>query len=388
MMHPPADAGPDLEGFLPNGPGPDTRCFSLGVPARGELGFFGYDLRPPEDGEALVRTLFSGISAGTELTYVKGTDPAFTARRDPELGLFVHGEAARRYPVTTMGYMECAEVVESRRDDLVVGQRVASAYGHRSLHVLDAGAVVAPVPEGLDPVLATYLAQMGPIAANGVLHAAAELAPGPDPELGAGVRDRHVLVTGAGVVGLLTALFARRGGAAAVAVADPDPSRLAVAAALGLEAVDAATEPALWAKQRWVHGPRDRGADVVFQCRGRAAVLHQALRSLRPQGVVVDLAFYTEGASDLRLGEEFHHHGLTVRCAQISRVPRGLAATWDRGRLAAETAALLLEEGRAVREHLVTDVVPVEQGPAVVGQLARRERQALQVVLDFTASPG
>ena len=362
----------------------DPRCFSLGVPARGRLGFFGYDLAPVRDGEALVRTLYSGVSAGTELTFVKGTDPAFTARRDPELGLFVHGEPARRYPVTTMGYMECAEVVESRRDDLAVGQLVGSAYGHRSLHVLDAGAVVVPLPAGLDPVLGVYLAQMGPIAANGVLHAAAELAPGPDPELGAGVRDRHVLVTGAGVVGLLTALFARRGGAAAVAVADPDPTRLAAAAALGLEVVEG-TEPALWCKQRWVHGPRDRGADLVLQCRDRAAVLHEALRSLRPQGVVVDLAFHTGGAADLRLGEEFHHHGLTVRCAQISRVPRGLATTWDRGRLAAETVALLLEEVAAVREHLVTDVVPVEQGPQVVGQLARRERRALQVVLDFTA---
>jgi threonine dehydrogenase-like Zn-dependent dehydrogenase len=391
----PDDVDPDLETFLPDGPGPDTPRFSLGVPARGELGFFAYDLAEPQDGEALVRTLWSGVSAGTELTFVKGTDPAFTSRRDPELGLFVHGEPARRYPVTAMGYMECAEVVESRRDDLAVGQLVGSAYGHRSLHVLGAGAVVVPVPDGLDPVLGIYLAQMGPIAANGVLHAAAELAgvsgparlntAGSGPALGDGVRDRHVLVTGAGVVGLLTALFARRGGAAAVAVADPDATRLRAAEALGLQVVEGG-DPASWCKQRWVHGSRDRGADLVFQCRGRPEVLHQALRALRPQGVVIDLAFYTEGAADLRLGEEFHHHGLTIRCAQIGRVPRGLAATWDRGRLAAETAALLLAEGPAVREHLVTDVVPVEQGPEVVGQLARRERHALQVVLDFTAS--
>ena len=373
--------------LLPDGPGPDVPCFSLGVPARGELGFYACEVPAPQDGEALVRTLYSGVSAGTELTYVKGTDPAFTSRRDPELGVFVAGEPARRYPVTAMGYMECAEVVESRRDDLVVGQVVASAYGHRSMHVLGAGAVVVPVPDGLDPVLGVYLAQMGPIAANGVLHAAAEYAPGPDPALGDGVRDRHVLVTGAGVVGLLTALFARRGGAAAVAVADPDPTRLAVATALGLQVVDPATEPSRWCKEQWVHGPRDRGADLVLQCRGRSAVLHEALRSLRPQGVVIDLAFYTEGAADLRLGEEFHHNGLTVRCAQISRVPRGLGATWDRGRLAGETAALLLETGPAVREHLVTDVVPVGQAPTVVAELARRERQAVQIVLDFTTAP-
>jgi threonine dehydrogenase-like Zn-dependent dehydrogenase len=372
--------------LLPHGPGPEVPCYSLGVPAQGELGFFALDLPDLEDGQALVRTLYSGVSAGTELTYVKGTDPAFTSRRDPELGVFVPGEPARRYPITAMGYMECAQVVAARRDDLVEGQVVAGAYGHRSMHVLGRTDVVVPVPDGLDPVLGVYLAQMGPIAANGVLHAAAELAPGPDPGLGDGVRDRHVLVTGAGVVGLLTALFARRGGAAAVVVADPDPVRLAAAAGLGLDVVAAEDEPSRWCKDAWVHGVRDRGADLVFQCRGRPAVLHEALRALRPQGVVVDLAFYTEGAGDLRLGEEFHHNGLTVRCAQISRVPRGLAGSWDRDRLAAETAQLLLAEAAAVRAHLVTDLVPVEQAPEVILQLVRRERQALQIVLDFTGS--
>ena len=52
---------------------------------------------------------------------------------------------------------------------------------------------------------------------------------------------------------------------------------------------------------------------------------------------MVDLAFYQGGAPDLALGEEFHHNGLTIRCAQIGRVPRGTAHLWDRRRLAAET---------------------------------------------------
>jgi threonine dehydrogenase-like Zn-dependent dehydrogenase len=226
---------------------------------------------------------------------------------------------------------------------------------------------------------------MGPIAANGILHAAAELAPGPDPALGDGVRGRTVLVTGAGVIGLLTALFARAHGAAAVAVADPDPFRLATAAALGLEVVDeTATESGRWCKETWVHRSRDRGADLVFQCRGQAAVLHEALRALRPQGTVIDLAFYTGGAPELRLGEEFHHNGLTIRCAQIGRVPRGLAGVWNRQRLAAETILLLIAEQAAVRERLVSDVVPLREAPEVILELARRERRALQVVLDFT----
>ncbi len=53
--------------------------------------------------------------------------------------------------------------------------------------------------------------------------------------------------------------------------------------------------------------------------------LHTALKALRPQGTAIDLAFYQGGADALRLGEEFHHNGLSIRCAQINRVPRGLA---------------------------------------------------------------
>ena len=367
-------------------------CRSLGVAAPHELAFFELPVPAVEPGGALVHTWFSGLSSGTELTYVKGTNPAFTSRMDPDLCAFVPGDGARRFPVTAMGYMEVGEVVESRREDLPVGTVVAAAYGHRSCHVVAGADHVVPVPADLDPVLGVFLAQMGPIAANGLLHAAAEFRPHPAPTLGDGVRDRCVLVTGAGVVGLLTALLARRHGAAAVAVADPDPRRRAVAAALGLElagelAGEPAGEPAgeawRWCKDAWVHNHRDRGADLVFQCRGRDAVLHDALRSLRPQGVVIDLAFYQGGASDLRLGEEFHHNGLTIRCAQINRVPRGLAGSWDRRRLSEETVALLRADGPAIREHLVTDVVPVDDAPELIGQLVRRERHALQIVLDF-----
>jgi threonine dehydrogenase-like Zn-dependent dehydrogenase len=360
-------------------------CLSLGVRAPFELEVFRLELPAPRAGEVLVRTLYSGVSAGTELTYVKGTDPGFTSHRDPERGVFVPGEPSRTYPVRSMGYMEVGEVVESHRPDLPVGTVVGSAYGHRSCHVLGEGALAVPLPDGVDPLVGIYLAQMGPICANGVLHATAELAPSEDPALGDGVRDRNVLVTGAGVVGVLTALFARLHGARSVVVADPDPARLATAASLGLQVLDEReTSASEWCKQEWVHGAADRGADLVLQCRARSSVLHEALRALRPQGTVIDLAFYTGGADDLRLGEEFHHNGLTIRCAQINRVPRGFAHRWDRPRLALETGRLLQAYDAALAEHLVTDVVPFSAAADVILAIARGERPPGQVVVDFT----
>jgi threonine dehydrogenase-like Zn-dependent dehydrogenase len=179
-------------------------------------------------------------------------------------------------------------------------------------------------------------------------------------------------VTGAGVIGLLSALLAVRHGADEVLVLDPSPDRRAVATALGLSALADAEDAWLAIKQRWRHGPGDAGADVVLQCRGHDVSLATGLKALRPQGLVVDLGFYQAGAGRVRLGEEFHHNGLSVVCAQISRVPRGMAAAWPRAALAAVTLDLLRERGTDIRTHLVTDVLSFEEGPRLLADLAER----------------
>lgn len=212
---------------------------TLGVAGPASWGSSPTSRRTPEDGQVRVDTLFSGLSAGTELTLVKASNPYLHASSDAAAGVFREGAPARRYPVQSMGFMEAARVVESRTPAVAVGDVVALNYGHRAGHVLDpVSSVVTVLPAGLAPLLGIYVAQMGPICASGLLQAATE--PGVVAErlgevgLGDGVRGRRVLVTGGGDVGLLTGLLARVHGAAEVALSDPDPGRLAVAEALGL----------------------------------------------------------------------------------------------------------------------------------------------------------
>jgi threonine dehydrogenase-like Zn-dependent dehydrogenase len=348
---------------------------------------------PPEpplpEGHADVRTLYSGLSAGTDLSFVKGTHPSLHTGWDAELGLFDEHRPAQGYPVRRWGYMQVAAVTESRDPAYRNGDLVAMTYGHRGAYRADPRSDrMVRLPAGFDPLLGIYVAHMGPICANGLLHAAADAHGADVRSLGDGVRDRMVVVTGAGVVGLLTALFARRHGAGDVVLVDPTPERRAVAEALGFEVLDpAAADPAVLLKTRWRHFPGDRGADVVFQCRGRPASLALALRVLRPQGTVIDLAFYQDGAEAVWLGEEFHHNGLAIRCAQIGRVPRGLGHGWDRERLSAKTIDLLCgPDGAAVRKHVVTDVVPIEQAPELLWRLVHRRRHVLQAVFTFGGS--
>jgi threonine dehydrogenase-like Zn-dependent dehydrogenase len=353
---------------------------SLGIESEGKAYTFDYEEGPPADGHVRLDTLYTGLSAGTELTFLKNTNPYFHSRFDGERGVFVQGEPDLHYPVPFLGYMEVARVSETRAHGFADGEVVATTYGHKTGHTADPFRdLLVKLPLELDPVLGIFVAQMGPIAANGILHADADLLGQNVPALGAALKDRRVIVIGAGTVGFMTALFARSFGASEVIITDPSDFRRGKAEAMGLVAMP---EEEAWqhAKARWHDGAGSRGADVVFQTRAHAGSLHTALKSLRPQGSVIDLAFYQGGSEHLRLGEEFHHNGLNIRCAQINRVPRGLGSQWDRRRLAQATVDLLVADGAAIREHMITHIIPMTDAPAFLGNLVGTRPDFLQVV--------
>ncbi|HEU5055264.1 MAG TPA: hypothetical protein VFU21_02010 [Kofleriaceae bacterium] len=72
------------------------------------------EVAAPAAGEVLVRTLYSGISAGTELTAYRGTNPYLIKTWDPERRLFTGGGSAERpsYPLVGWGYEEVGQMVE------------------------------------------------------------------------------------------------------------------------------------------------------------------------------------------------------------------------------------------------------------------------------------
>jgi threonine dehydrogenase-like Zn-dependent dehydrogenase len=359
------------------------RVYHAGFRAPGQAEIFHYDEEGVPEGCFRVRTLFCGISTGTELTHFTGTNPYLHARWDDHLKLFVEGEQSAEYPLPFSGYMQVGKVEAPQTSAVRSGQIVGMSYGHKTGHTVDPRAeIYFPLPDDIDPILGIYVAQMGPICANGILHADEEAYGGMVPELGVGVRERNVLVCGTGVVGLLTGMMCRWAGAAEVAVVGRNPWKLGVAESLGMIPVNTCeVDPGVWAKERWHDGAETRGAHAAFQCSGSDELLHHALRALEPQGTVVDLGFYQGGAGNVLLGREFHHNGLKHICAQIGRVPRKLSAQWDRRRLAAETIAFLRDEGDAVCRHLITHTFPFYEAQEAFDLLAGDGKRVLQVVL-------
>jgi L-iditol 2-dehydrogenase len=106
----------------------------------------------------------------------------------------------------------------------------------------------------------------------------------------AGVSPRdHVLVTGAGPIGLIAAQTARAYGASAVAVTDVNKHRLEVAARFGLTPIDVSDTPLA-----------DAGlaADVLIECSGNGRATSDAIRTLAPAARVVLVGM---GGDEIRL---------------------------------------------------------------------------------------
>lgn len=336
--------------------------------APGEVALVPADRAPLVPGSVRVRTWYSGISAGTELTAYRGSNPYLTRTWDTERRLFVDGEPTFSYPVEGWGYSEVGEVVEVADgvDAPAVGDVVHGIWGHRSEAVLPADAVRWRTWTGQDALSGTF-ARVGSIALNAVLAGEVRLG------------DR-VAVFGQGVIGLLATRLATLAGADVVAV-DTVPKRLETARAMGavhaVEAVDAGA-----AVRDWSGG----GVDCAIELSGSDRALHEATRSVVVDGTVVASGFYQGGAQHLRLGEEFHHNRVRIVASQISGTPVALGPRWDQPRLV-RTFMEQVRRGHVDARSLVTDVVDAADAAAVFRRLDAGDPDVLQSVLRFPAAP-
>ncbi|SCK19000.1 2-desacetyl-2-hydroxyethyl bacteriochlorophyllide A dehydrogenase [Streptomyces sp. WMMB 714] len=331
-----------------------------------------HESEPLPPGHLRVRTRYSGISAGTELTAYRGTNPYLTRTWDPEARLFREGAAGIAYPVTGWGYSEVGEVTEVSPEsaDLpgtpAVGDLVWGIWGHRSEGVVPVERMAGhTLPGGLKP-LAGAFARVGAIAYNAVL--GAEIHLGED-----------VAVFGQGVIGLLTTRLAQLSGARVTAV-DALDVRLAHAREHGAEITLNAREDEV--AERVHEATGGRGADSAIEISGAYPALHEALRSVAVGGRVVASGFYQGEAAGLRLGDEFHHNRAQLICSQIGGVPQQLAGRWSVERLQ-QTFLRLVAEGKVEVEPLVSHVVPAADAAEAYTLLDERPAEALQIVLEF-----
>jgi 2-desacetyl-2-hydroxyethyl bacteriochlorophyllide A dehydrogenase len=336
-----------------------------------ELAFEPLELTPLAADEVRIRTLYSGISAGTELSQYRGTNPFMNRRWDETARLFVaSSEPSWRYPVRNLGYEEVGEIVElgNAVTDVRVGQRLFGTWGHRSHHVARSEfARDRLLPQDADPRIGIF-SHIGAVALNGVHDAALRMGD-------------LVVVFGLGVPGQIVAQAARASGATVVGV-DPVQQRRDLALQLGADRVLDPTAASI--AELIKSETRGRGADVCIEVSGAAPALAEAIRTVAYASRVVAMGFLQGEARGLMLGEEFHHNRIELICSQISGVSPAASHRWNKLRLW-QSAVRLQYEQRLNLLPLITHTVAFAEAPALFARIDAGEPGMLQSVLTFGA---
>lgn len=248
------------------------------------------ELRPEtlpdvREGQVRVRSLFGGISRGTERLVFHGRVPfsQHDAMRCPhQAGEF---SLPVKYGYIAVGVIEAPE---DRR-----GEQVFLLHPHQTSMVVSEQDVVA-LPAGLDPALAVLAPNME-TAVNAVWDARA-------------ASGTAATVIGAGVVGLLVAWRLQQQGVE-VELVDINPRRRSVAAQLGLGLVSP--------------DEASRERSLVVHASGSEAGLCSALEITATEGTILELSWYGDRRVSLPLGAHFHAKRLTIQSSQVGTVSPG-----------------------------------------------------------------
>ena len=285
--------------------------------------------------------------------------------------LFVADREAISYP-QALGYEWFGEIIEVGSDvsGYKIGDRVHLPRPHRETQTfnpqeMETLGIAEPLPDTIAPEQAVFLASIS--IALQAIH---------DAQIKVG---DHVLIFGAGVLGLLTVQLARLNGATRIDVIDPVATRRAIATTLGAtRTLDPANTDI--GEEIKADSP---GADVAIEFSGQYSALHQAIRSLRMAGLVVAAGFYQGGASALNLGEEWHHNRITMLSSTRAwGNPHRQYPLWDRPRLR-HTAIQLLVDNRLQLDTLLTHKIDFTEVESAYRLIDSGEEDVLKVALVY-----
>jgi len=326
-------------------------------PARVELETF--ELPDPAPDQILVRNSCTQVSAGSEANFLRFGPQSYGLPDDT--------------PRANIGYMAVGSIVAlgSEVKGFAIGDRVTtgSAHASHSLVSVRPGAAIDPVPEGVSDEIAGF-ASLGDVALHGVRRANLQI-------------DQAVVVFGLGMVGQLVLQLARISGAYPLIAIDLVNERLELARKSGAtHCINAGQDNVVERVKALTNGA---GAEAVFHCAQAANILQTAMECTADRGAVI-LTGSPPGIAQIRLKEELLRKELRITGTYESGLNTA-HVYWPWTRQRNRRACLrLMASGQLKVAHLVTDVLPADQAPAMYRRMLENSQGWLGIVFRWSAT--
>lgn len=324
--------------------GASSSATALWYVAAGECALNAAALPEPGPRDCLVRTLWSGVSRGTERLVCEGRVPV--SEHERMRAPFQDGSFP--FPVK---YGYCAVGRVDAGPEEMIGRTVFCLHPHQDRFVVPCDRLTL-VPDAVP-------------ARRAVLGAHMETALNAHWDAGSGPADKIVIV-GGGVVGLLVAWLAARLPGAEVTLVDIEPGRASLAARLGFGFALPAEAPV--------------DADLVFHASATAPGLATAIAAAGMEARIVELSWYGEGAVPAPLGGAFHARRLQLVSSQVGTLAPSRRPRWDHARRSAAAMALLADERL---DALITSEIAFADAARTMPSVLSSEGTGLMTVLRY-----
>jgi Threonine dehydrogenase and related Zn-dependent dehydrogenases len=322
-----------------------------------------------------VKTMFSGISHGTEMNVYRGVAPFFRRKSDYDVRLFVDAEQSDtwKYPIRSsdpgvwyMGYANVGKVIEIGSDvkDFEIGDIVYTDAPHQSEFVKRADGGVVKLPKSIKPEHGIMLTNLM-TTYNGILDTKIKLGD-------------TVVISGLGLIGQLLLQMAKMSGAFKVIGIDTVEKRLQTALENGADLVFNPLECDVALAIRKETG--NKGADVVIEATGNHQALHQAIRIAAPDTVITAMGWYQGPATALDLSEEFHHNRVTIRSSQTNEINPEIRHMWNHDRKRQACVDLL---GKLKLDNLITHRIAYDQVAEAYAMVDNKRPDVIQTLLVY-----
>lgn len=311
-------------------------------------------LPAPATGQVRVRTVYSAISAGTELLLYRGQLPGSMAL-DESL------ESLRRdsgYP-TQYGYACVGEVEQTgdQVDPAWQGCRVFSFQPHAS-HFLASPDQLKIVPDDISLRNAVFLPNM---------ETAVNLVQDGRPLIG-----ERAVVLGQGIVGLLlTGVLSRHPLAWLVAV-EGQPHRQQLARAMGAETVYSPEEAA--------EANALTDTDLIYEVSGQPRALNLAITLSGYASRIVIGSWYGDKSAAIDLGGKAHRNRLELITSQVSTLAPDLSGRWDKRRRFQVAWEMIR---RIEPARLVTHTASLQEADTIYRELHEQRSDIVQILFHY-----
>ena len=246
-----------------------------------------------EKDEILIKTLYSGISYGTEKIVFDGQVPKnqFSFMRAPhQVGEF---DSDLKY-----GYLNIGKVLEGPKKYL--NKHVYTMFPHQSMYIIKAS-LASIIPNDI-PLRRALLTANMETAINAMWDS--------KPSIG----DRTYVI-GAGIVGILMAYILSETFGIDVIIVDKDSKKRRICKALGL----------LYKNDLKCINE----ADIIYECSGNADVLNELILNCSLETKICILSWYGKQQTKIKMGENCFSRRLEIIFSQVGNITAYKSKKWN-----------------------------------------------------------